>query len=82
MKPASQIRAARMRAGLTQAELAQRSRARQSAFSAYETGRREASVTTLTRLAETAGFALEVCLVPIEDQRASQRLLEHSQRFT
>ena len=46
MKPETLIRAARRRAGLTQAELARRAGTSQPVVSAYEHGRRDPSVGT------------------------------------
>ena len=58
--PGSLLREARQHAGLTQAELARRSATRQSAVSAYETGRRGPSIPTLARLLAAAGFELRL----------------------
>lgn len=55
-----QITAARERAGLTQAELADRAGTAQSAISAYEAGRKVPSADTFVRLLAAAGARLEV----------------------
>jgi transcriptional regulator with XRE-family HTH domain len=48
----------RLRAGLTQAELARRAGTSQPVISAYEHGRRDPTVQTLTRLLAAAGADL------------------------
>ena len=54
------IRAARERAGLTQAALAARAGTSQATISAYESGRKQPSVQTLSRLLAAAGTRLTV----------------------
>lgn len=51
VETANLIRTMRLDAGLTQAELAERAATPQSAIAAYESGRRDPSVSTLRRLA-------------------------------
>ncbi len=58
MNAAATIREARTRAGLTQAALAQRAGTSQSTLSAYESGRKQPSVLTLSRLLTAAGSRL------------------------
>lgn len=53
-----------MAAGLTQAELARRAGITQSVVSAYESGRREPALSTLTRLVEATGASLRVLVEP------------------
>jgi transcriptional regulator with XRE-family HTH domain len=60
MDPAVTLREARHRAGLSQTVLAQRTRTSQAAISAYETGAKEPSVSTLTRLLAATGHSIEV----------------------
>lgn len=60
MDASREIREARMRAGLTQADLARRSGTSQATLSAYETGRKEPSLATLTRILGAAGAQLRV----------------------
>ncbi len=60
MDASREIREARRRAGLTQAELARRSGTSQATLSAYENGRKEPSVSTLTRILGAAGAQLTV----------------------
>jgi uncharacterized protein len=63
IEAAALIRTARQRSGLSQDALARRAGTRQSAVSAYESGRRAPSVATLERLLAAAGHRLEVTLV-------------------
>jgi predicted nucleotidyltransferase/DNA-binding XRE family transcriptional regulator len=58
------LRDARRAAGLTQAELARRAGLTQSVISAYESGRREPALSTLSRLVEATGAALRVQVQP------------------
>jgi transcriptional regulator with XRE-family HTH domain len=56
------LRLARVKAGLTQHELAERAGVAQSLISAYENGRRQPTMPTLMRLLEAAGFDLRMRL--------------------
>ena len=56
------LRQARMRAGLTQAELAARAGVTQSTISAYESGQRQPALTALARLIDAAGYELILSL--------------------
>jgi uncharacterized protein len=58
------LRTARLRAGLTQIELAVLAGVAQSVISAYESGKREPSFRTLSTLIEAAGFELDASLKP------------------
>jgi transcriptional regulator with XRE-family HTH domain len=60
MDAAKTLREARKRAGLTQAELARLTGTSQGAISAYESGRKDPSVATLSRLLSATGSRLEV----------------------
>jgi uncharacterized protein len=82
MNAAELIREARERAGLTQAALAHRAGTRQSAVSAYESGRRTPSVVTLARLVRAAGYEIETVLVDgadvsLPNTPVARRLAEH-----
>ena len=57
------LRAARQRSRLSQTDLARRAGVAQSVISAYESGRREPSLSTLTRLVEAAGHELAIDVV-------------------
>jgi transcriptional regulator with XRE-family HTH domain len=56
------LRLARVKAGLTQAVLAERAGVAQTLISAYENGRRQPTLPTLMRLLEAAGFDLRMRL--------------------
>jgi len=60
------IRDARLRAGLTQVQLAARAGVTQSVISTYENGRREPSLAALQRLIRAAGFEASVDLLPAD----------------
>lgn len=57
---ASLLREARIRARLSQVQLARRAGVSQSVISAYESGARQPSLPTLTRLVEATGLALAI----------------------
>lgn len=84
MDVARTLREARIRAGLTQRELAKRSGTSQATVSAYERGRKEPSVRTLARLLAAAGARLSVtpganAVVrpsPAERARAGRQLVD------
>lgn len=61
------IRLARGKAGITQVELGERAGVDQQVISAYETGRREPTMPTLTRLLAAAGFEIRIQLAPLDD---------------
>lgn len=60
--PGALLRQARIRAGLSQAELAARAGVAQSVISVYESGRRRPALATLAALVEATGFDLDVRL--------------------
>lgn len=64
---AALIRDARLRAELTQVQLAVRAGVTQSVISTYENGRREPSLAALQRLLLAAGFTAAIDLRPVED---------------
>lgn len=72
------IREARLRAGLTQAELATRAGTAQSGIARWESGRSSPSLEMVQRLIRLCGFDLELAIVPYEDSDISQaeRLLD------
>jgi transcriptional regulator with XRE-family HTH domain len=67
---------ARLKAGLSQAELAERAGIPRSMVSAYEHGRRQATLPTLMRLLKAAGFELQMRLAPYDDHDDVLRDLE------
>jgi transcriptional regulator with XRE-family HTH domain len=75
MDAAKTLREARKRAGLTQAELARRARTSQATISAYERGRKDPSVATLSRLLAAMGLRLEVVQGPPKAIMPSRREL-------
>jgi hypothetical protein len=58
------LREARMKAGLSQVELARLAGVAQSVVSAYESGRRQPALPTLVRLIEATGQDIDVVLLP------------------
>ncbi|WP_211355033.1 helix-turn-helix domain-containing protein [Blastococcus colisei] len=65
----SLLQEARRRAGMTQAQLAQRAGTTQSAISAYESGRRQPSLPVLLGMLAATGHVLEGSLVAAEPAR-------------
>ncbi len=61
------IRDARIRAELTQVQLAVRAGVTQSVISTYENGRREPSLAAMQRLLLAAGFTVSIELEPVEE---------------
>lgn len=81
---AALLRDARRQAGLSQTELARRSQVAQSVISAYESGRREPSLSTLAQLVAATGQRLTIGLETAEphvrglpDTRLGRRLRQH-----
>jgi hypothetical protein len=66
------IASLRNQSGLTQAELSRRTGIQRSVLSAYEHGRRQPSVGALARLAEAAGYELQLVLA------SDQAAVEHA----
>ena len=73
MRSADLIREARLRAGLTQAELAEHTARDRSVIARWEQGVVAPSVETLVELVRACGFDLPLELVP-GDASASERL--------
>jgi predicted nucleotidyltransferase/DNA-binding XRE family transcriptional regulator len=78
------LRDARQKSGLSQTELARRAEVAQSVISAYESGRREPALSTLSRLVAATGQRLTVGLETSEfrvrglpDTRLGRRLRQH-----
>lgn len=79
--PASELRAARVRAGLSQRALAAEGGTSQATLSAYESGRKQPSVAVLHRLLAVTGAELRVVDVsgrrtPADFERAGRHLAE------
>jgi uncharacterized protein len=87
LEPASLIREARQRAGLSQVELGRRAGVTQSLVSAYESGARQPSVPMLDRLVRASGAELEILLLDrngalhASDGRATRNLLQHKRKL-
>lgn len=64
MDAATLVRTARIRNGLTQAQVAARAGTSQPVISAYESGVRDPSISTLRRLVAGAGERIQLGLVP------------------
>ncbi len=76
MDVGNEIRRARARAGMTQADLARRSRTSQSALSAYETGAKDPSAGTLSRILGAAGSELTVRPGPFANGRTLEQVID------
>jgi transcriptional regulator with XRE-family HTH domain len=70
------IQMARLRAGMSQVELARAAKTSQPAVSDYESGKRSPSVETLTRLLAAAGFELRMQLATPDTHDASRKSAE------
>ncbi len=66
MRSAFLVREVRRRAGITQAELADRAGTTQSAIARWESGGASPSFENLQRIALAGGFALHVSVAPID----------------
>jgi transcriptional regulator with XRE-family HTH domain len=67
---------ARLKARLSQSELAERAGVSRTMVSAYEHSRRQATLPTLMRLLKAAGFELRMQLAPYDDHDDVLRELE------
>jgi transcriptional regulator with XRE-family HTH domain len=72
----SLIQTARVRAGMSQMELARAAKTSQPAVSAYESGKRSPSVETLMRLLAAAGFELRMQLSLPDTHDSSRKAAE------
>jgi transcriptional regulator with XRE-family HTH domain len=79
---AALLQLARLKAGITQAELARRANVSTTMVSAYERDRRQPTLATLQRLLRAAGFDLRMHLSPADPHDAVLAALEsgHSPR--
>ncbi|HTQ69806.1 MAG TPA: helix-turn-helix transcriptional regulator [Solirubrobacteraceae bacterium] len=73
---AALLQLARLKAGLTQRELAQRASVPTTMISAYERDQRQPSLTTLLKLLHAAGFELTMKLTPRDDHDDTLAALE------
>lgn len=81
MQAGATVRDARLRAGLTQAELARRAGTSQVTVSAYERDRKRPSRATLGRLVGACGVQLRVDEAPFPVRRPSAAELERAGRI-
>ena len=75
MWSATLIREARLRAGLTQQELAERSGRQRSVIARWEQGTISPPVDSLMQIIHACGFDLRLTLIPV-DKRADEELRE------
>jgi transcriptional regulator with XRE-family HTH domain len=77
---AATLRSARLQAGLTQAQLAARAGTSQATLSAYESGSKQPTLATFSRLLRAAGARLSVEQEPPQriepSRRAGKRLVQ------
>jgi transcriptional regulator with XRE-family HTH domain len=78
VKSAALLREARLRSGLSQVALAERSGINRVQLNRYEAGAVAPSLDTLTELVRACGFDLPLELVPLDDGH-DERLLELQQ---
>ena len=71
MSSGSLIREGRLRAGLTQTEVAARVGTTQSAIARWEAGKAQPSLETLTRILRACGLDLRLALQPYDPDEAS-----------
>jgi transcriptional regulator with XRE-family HTH domain len=71
MRGHSLVREARLRAGVSQAELAARVGTTQSAIARLEAGHGAPALERITDLVRACGFDLEIQLVPLDDERVA-----------
>ncbi len=76
------IRSARLRAGLSQAELGARLRLPSSQIARWETDAYEPGFSTLRRVLRACGFDLSLTLVPYQPDHERERRLRELQRLT
>jgi uncharacterized protein len=74
MEAAAILREARRESGLSQTALAARTGTSQATISAYETGAKEPSLSTLARLLAATGHSIEVAQNPPTEQPSSVEL--------
>ncbi len=74
---AALLQLARLRAEMSQRELAERASVPATMISAYERGKRQPSLATLLRLLHAAGFELTMKLEPLDPHDEVLASLEH-----
>ncbi len=79
---AALLQLARLKAGLSQRELAHRASVPTTMISAYERGKRQPSLTTLLRFIHAAGFELRMSLEPYDPHDDVLAALEAGRKRT
>ena len=82
MRSAALLREARLRAGLTQADLSERTGRDRSVIARWEQGVVAPSVETLTDLVRACGFELNVSIGPADADEAEKKLLRRRLRLS
>jgi len=84
MRGADLIREARLRAGLTQADLSQRSGTQRSVIARWEQGAVSPSIDNLLEIIQACGFELPLMLVPrdasVDERLGKNRMLSPERR--
>jgi transcriptional regulator with XRE-family HTH domain len=70
---AAEVAKARSRAGLSQAELAQRMKTTQSTIARLESGRGKPSTRTLDRFAKATGHRVKISFEPVKETRRARQ---------
>jgi transcriptional regulator with XRE-family HTH domain len=68
----AEVARARLRAGLSQAELAKRMKTTQSTIARLESGRGKPSTRTLSRFAKATGHRLKISFEPLKGKKAGR----------
>jgi len=68
----AEVARARMRAGLSQAQLARRMKTTQSTIARLESGRGKPSTRTLSRFAKATGHRLKISFEPVKAKKGSR----------
>jgi transcriptional regulator with XRE-family HTH domain len=68
----AEVAKARLRAGLSQAELAKRMKTTQSTVARLESGRGKPSTRTLTRFAKATGHRLKISFEPVKAKKGAK----------
>ena len=76
------LQLARLKAGISQAEVARRAGVAVTMISAYERGRRQPTLPTLMRLLRAAGFELRMNLAPQDSHDETLAALESGRSRT
>ena len=69
----AEVARARMRAGLSQAQLAKRMKTTQSTIARLESGRGKPSTRTLSRFSKATGHRLKISFEPVKAKKSGRR---------